>query len=275
MRVGNVQPGSFPRRYPFLFLSLFLELCAVVNYRSFGTVRSSPMPQPTGTNFSRVLTYPVAMNFNDSVGETIELPVRTVWGPPSLPSLLEPTNEAYSVPEDPPEQDTARSGAKYGRSILEDPMELLGGSGVTLVIVRSGPEEYWKQVSVFPETADNIFHVGVVGPLDIGMKEQVTVLLRMLFLQGRTVVYHNRTNDYSGWVYEFEVFPSKDGPDPYDFNVDVISEKDFVSRQFSSLMDSTRTYYVIECNGSVDFPRCRECYPNHEVNAKVIIVASP
>jgi hypothetical protein len=92
-------------------------------------------------------------------------------------------------------------------SVIKNLIWLETGKYLSLVI-RDITEPFWQSCINIIETPGNQYRVCAVGSPGIGKTTHSAYLLRMLLLMKRTVVYHVRTVDKIGWIYEFAEGPA-------------------------------------------------------------------
>ena len=144
------------------------------------------------------------------------------------------------------------------------------------VVVRSITEPFWMACLDLVNTPEMRYRVCAVGTAGIGKTTVTPVLIRMLLMQGRTVVY--RINGQP-WCYEF--VPARQGkPETPEsaaassskgkptVSVRAYFEEDGVFK-INSLRESS-TYYVVDPGNTFD-----SCNPTLCFEANVIIVSSP
>jgi hypothetical protein len=157
-----------------------------------------------------------------------------------------------------------------GMKVLRDVPYI--GSGFTgNVVIRNITEDYWNEVIQVAETPNKRTRVCAVGTAGIGKTVSTAVLIRLLLRKNRTVVYHKRSHDRSGTVYEFTPVPATDAT-PFAVKVNVILASDFEYANFESLTqeDGPPNYYVVDRGSTID-----NCCPNRMFKGRFILVSSP
>jgi len=141
------------------------------------------------------------------------------------------------------------------------------------IVLPSFAEDFWQNCidrveGLFPNDRTRVCAVGTPGT---GKTCTTPLLLRMLLLQGSTVVYIRRSIDYSSWYYKFipnqNANKKHDGEIPY--TVNVYPEESNGPFDFPSLEEPS-TYLVVDPGTSND-----SCDPEEDFLARVIIISSP
>jgi hypothetical protein len=112
--------------------------------------------------------------------------------------------------------------------------------------------------------------VCVVGSTGVGKTTTTAVFIRSLLLRGTSVVYHIRTTDKSRWVYEF-IPNTKDVEYPYNIEVKVIQENEFNPALTPTLVDNTKSYYIVDSGTTFD----GNCNPDQQIQCRVVLITSP
>ena len=135
------------------------------------------------------------------------------------------------------------------------------------IVLRSIVEPFWQSCIDEVDYVDpnDRYRVCAVGTPGIGKTHTTPLLLRMLLLQRSTVVFIQRTRNFSSWFYEF--VPTPHGK--LEVEVKVYPEKPNDLDEIPSL-GKTSTFYVVDPGKSQE-----SCDPNEFFQARVIIISSP
>jgi hypothetical protein len=157
-----------------------------------------------------------------------------------------------------------------GMKVLRD-LPDLETDGPINVVIRNITEQFWNEVIRVAEAPNKRTRVCAVGTPGIGKTLATAILIRMLLQRNRTVVYHIRTLEQDGWVYEFTPVQATEGI-PFSVNVQAIREKDFEYAKVESLtqVEGLPNYYVVDPGQTKD-----TCCLNRRFNGRFVLVSEP
>jgi hypothetical protein len=148
-----------------------------------------------------------------------------------------------------------------GMQVMRDVMDLETGIKGD-VILRRMANDFWDECMKFLDDPRYQPRLCVVGTPVIGKTAWTAFPIRMLLKQGKTVVYHIRGSDSSGWYYEF--VPGRDtfvGVNVYPAIVGI--------RKIASL-NRCSSFYMVEPRDTKD-----NCIREVLAPKSIVIVASP
>ena len=165
---------------------------------------------------------------------------------------------------------------KFVTSIMSDMEEIPWSNGMQVmrgvtrleagtegdIVIRRITEPFWKECLRVVNEKGMRRRVCAVGTPGIGKTTSTPFLLRMLLMQGHTVVYHVRTEQLRGWYYEF--VPQLDNS----VIANVYPERGSMDKIESLQCNST--FYIVDPGKTKD-----SCDLDDLFQPKLMIVASP
>ena len=142
------------------------------------------------------------------------------------------------------------------------------------IVLRSNTEPFWQSCIDTVNDVDPLsgarYRVCAVGTPGIGKTYTTPLLLRMLLLNGSTVVYIRRSTTYKSWYYEFVPTSNDEHDGELSAAVSVYPETPIYMEYEIPSLDDNSTYFV------VDPGRTQEnCNPDETFKPGVIIISSP
>jgi hypothetical protein len=148
-----------------------------------------------------------------------------------------------------------------GMSFVRGIPDLETGTRDATIVVRKMTNAFWDACLKMVNTPKRRYRVAAIGTPGIGKTTTTPLLIRKLLKKDSTVVYLLRTEDKSGWYYEFTC---KDGQ----YTAEVYPES-LPWTEIKSLGDHS-TYFIVDPSDTEN-----SCSKSARFKPKMIIVASP
>jgi hypothetical protein len=151
-----------------------------------------------------------------------------------------------------------------GMSVLRNVMKLETGVTAKFVVIRRVTRKFWQACIDAADTPEERIRVAAIGTAGIGKTACTPLLIKMLLERGTKVVYHIRTCERGGRIYEFVPGPREGDPVVANVYPETTRKTDIPS------LNDPSAYYVVDPGKSQD-----DCTPSCLFQPKVILVTSP